>query len=79
MKNVINKIQNSKGFVSIESILVIGAVVILAGLILFFFNGKADGVKKGADNQIGTSMTKVQPGTDAAGKATAGGATTLTF
>ena len=77
MKNVISKIQNSKGFVSIESILVIGAVVILAGLILFFFNGKADDVKKGADNQIGTATTKVQPG--AAGAASAGGATTLKF
>ena len=79
MENVINKIKNSKGFVSIESILVIGAVVILAGLILFFFNGKADGVKKGSDNQIGTAMTKVQPGTATAGTATAGGATTLKF
>lgn len=33
--------QNEKGFVSIESILVICAVMILAGLILTFFSGAA--------------------------------------
>lgn len=60
MKNVINKIKNSKGFVSIESILVIGAVVILAGLIIFFFNGKADGVKDGASGQIDDATTATQ-------------------
>lgn len=53
MKNVINKIKNTKGFVSVETILVIGAVVILAGVILFFLNAKANEVS----NQSGDSVT----------------------
>ena len=60
MKNVIKNIKNSKGFVSIESILVIGAIVILAGLILYFFNGKADDVKEGASSQIEKAETSIQ-------------------
>ena len=72
MKNVINKIKNSKGFVSIESILVIGAVVILAGLIIFFFNGQANDVKDGAGSQI-TDATDATQLTDKAAN------TTLTF
>ena len=67
MKNVINKIKNTKGFVSIESILVIGAVVILAGLILFFFNGEADQTTDNAGKQIGTAQTEVQKETSAGG------------
>lgn len=60
MKNVIANIQNTKGFVSIESILVIGAVVILAGLILFFFNGKADDLKQGSNTQINAAEKQIQ-------------------
>ena len=52
MKNVITNIRNSKGFVSIESILVIGVIVVLAGIILFFFNGKAQDVSNTSGGQI---------------------------
>lgn len=41
MKNVIQNMKSSKGFVSLESILVIGVVMVLAGVILFFFNAEA--------------------------------------
>lgn len=44
MKNVIQNIKNSKGFVSLESILVIGVIIVLAGVILFFFNAEAKAV-----------------------------------
>lgn len=67
MKNVIANIQNTKGFVSIESILVIGAVVILAGLILFFFNGKATDVQNASEKQMDTATKEVQKETSAGG------------
>lgn len=74
MKNVIANIQNTKGFVSIESILVIGAVVILAGLIIYFFNGKAGDIADGSKTQINSAESKIQEGAD-----TVGGAPTLDF
>lgn len=60
MKNVITKIQNTKGFVSIEAILVIGAVVLVAGLILFFLNGKAGDIGKASEGQIKEAESKIQ-------------------
>lgn len=52
MKNVIKNIKNSKGFVSIESILVIGVIVVLAGVILYFFSNKANDVSDTSTGQI---------------------------
>lgn len=66
MKNVIKNIKNSKGFVSIESILVIGAIVILSGVILFFFNGKATEVKDGAKDQVQNTQDAMQLPNEAA-------------
>lgn len=58
MKNVITNIKNSKGFVSIESILVIGVIVVLAGVILFFFSNKANDVSDTATGQIDQGEAK---------------------
>lgn len=55
MKNVINKIKNSKGFVSVEAILVIGAVILLAGVIIYFTNGKASDVSSTSGAAIDTA------------------------
>lgn len=63
MKNAINKIKNTKGFVSIESVMVIGVVVVIAGLILFFFNNRATEVQTGAKGQIDQGITNAQTGT----------------
>ena len=51
MKNVIKNIKNSKGFVSLESILVIGVIIVLAGVILFFFNKVAGTITKESSEQ----------------------------
>lgn len=60
MKNAINKIKNTKGFVSIESIMVIGVVVVIAGLILVFFNARAESVQTGAKGQMTQGQTAAQ-------------------
>lgn len=63
MKNVIANIKNSKGFVSLESILVIGVIIVLAGIILFFFNGEANSIT--AESKAQTA--KAQADQDSAG------------
>ena len=61
MKNVIANIKNSKGFVSLESILVIGVIIVLAGIILVFFNKEATSISTESASQTGTA--KVDQGT----------------
>lgn len=58
MKNVIQNIKNSKGFVSLESILVIGVIIVLAGVILFFFNAEAKAITTKTKEQTGDAKVK---------------------
>lgn len=58
MKNVINKIKNTKGFVSIETIFVVGAFIILAGIIIFFANGKANDVSTSTGAAVDNASTE---------------------
>lgn len=58
MKNVIANIKNSKGFVSLESILVIGVIIVLAGVILFFFNAEAKAITSKSKDQTGDAKAK---------------------
>ena len=58
MKNVINKIKNTKGFVSIETIFVVGAFIILAGIIIFFANGKANDVSNSTGTAVDNASTE---------------------
>lgn len=59
MNKMLNNIKESKGFVSIEFILIAGSVIILAGLVLFLFNGKAEDVALGAVEQMETANIKM--------------------
>ena len=61
MKNAIANIKNSKGFVSLESILVIGVIIVLAGIILVFFNGEAKAIS--GTSKVQTTKAKADQGT----------------
>lgn len=52
MKKILANIRDSKGFVSIEVVLIAGSIIILAGVVLFYFNGKASEVTRGAGKQL---------------------------
>lgn len=61
MKKVLERIQNSKGFVSIEVILIAGSVIILGALVLYNFNGEADTLAKNAINQVEDANQAMEP------------------
>jgi uncharacterized protein (UPF0333 family) len=60
MKNVIQKIKNTKGFVSLEVIIIAGALIILGGVILFFFNGNANSMTDNSGRQLGAAQEQIQ-------------------
>lgn len=60
MKHVIETIKNTKGFVSIESVLIVGAFVLVAGLIIYFVNGKAGDIGDNSEGQINKAQEKIQ-------------------
>lgn len=63
MKNVMKRIKNSKGFVSIEVILIAGSVIILAALVLYNFNGQADKLSSNAVKQVESANKAMEPKT----------------
>lgn len=60
MKNVIKNIKDSKGFVSLETIIIAGAIIILGGVILYFFNGNAEKMTNSSGTQMDSAQTKIQ-------------------
>lgn len=44
MKHVISKIKDSKGFIAIEVIFIAGALILLASVVMYYFNNKASDV-----------------------------------
>lgn len=63
MKNVLKRIQNSKGFVSIEVIMIAGSIIILGALVLYNFNGEADTLANNAINQVENANKAMEPNT----------------
>lgn len=61
MKKVLERIQNSKGFVSIEVILIAGSVIILGALVLYNFNGEADTLADNAITQVENANKAMEP------------------
>lgn len=61
MKKMLERIQNSKGFVSIEVILIAGSIIILGALVLYNFNGEADDVAKNAITQVQKANESMEP------------------
>jgi uncharacterized protein (UPF0333 family) len=60
MKNVIQKIKNTKGFVSLEVIIIAGALIILGGVILYFFNQNASSMSNNSGKQLDSAKEKIQ-------------------
>lgn len=60
MKNVVTNIKNTKGFVSLEVIIIAGALIILGGVILFFFNQNANKMTNVSGKQLDTAKTTIQ-------------------
>ena len=53
MKNRMKRIQNSKGFVSIEFIMIAGVIILIASVVLFYF-------KVEAEKMAGNSLTQLE-------------------
>lgn len=56
MKNVLAKIKNSRGYVSIETIVVAGLVIGIGVVAFMAFQGKANDITDKALNQVDTAM-----------------------
>lgn len=52
MKDVLNRIQNSKGFVSLEVIMIAGIIIVLGAAIMMIFNSNARAITETANNQL---------------------------
>lgn len=61
MKKLIERIQDTKGFVSIEVILIAGSIIILGALVLYNFNGKADKLAGNAIKQVEQANKAMEP------------------
>lgn len=59
MKKILNKIKDSKGFVSLEVIMIAGALIILGAVILAFFNESADDIATSAGDQLTIANDKM--------------------
>lgn len=68
MKTIIRKIKESKGFVSIEVVFVAGALIILASMVMFFFNGKAHEVSVKAGSSLDAVNKEMTDESDPADK-----------
>lgn len=67
MKTIIRKIKESKGFVSIEVVFIAGALILLASMVMFFFNGKAHDVSKTAGSTLDAVNKEMAGENDPAG------------
>lgn len=52
MKEVLNRIQNSKGFVSLEVIMIAGIIIVLGASIMLIFNASARTITETANDQL---------------------------
>jgi hypothetical protein len=59
MKKIMNKIKDSKGFVSLEVIMIAGALILLGAWILSFFNIEAGVIANGAVDQLTKANEKM--------------------
>ena len=59
MKNLLQKVKNSKGFVSLEVIAIAVIIIALAAFIMIKFKGTAGDASKTADNQIKSAVENV--------------------
>jgi hypothetical protein len=59
MKKTIDKIKDSKGFVSLEVIMIAGALILLGAWILYYFNGKAETIATSAGDQLTIANDKM--------------------
>lgn len=53
MKSILNRIRNSKGFVSIEVIMIAGIIIVIGSVVLFAFSQKANSISNTAVDQLG--------------------------
>lgn len=61
MKTLMKRISDTKGFISIEWVLIGGSVILLAALVLYTFNGEADDVAKNSMLQIQKANESMEP------------------
>lgn len=73
MKNFLQKVKNSKGFVSLEVIAIAVIIIALAAFVMIKFKGTAGDASKTADSQIKSAVENVN--TDATKDPTADPAT----
>ncbi len=59
MKHLLNKVKDSKGFVSLEVIAIAVIIIALAAFVMLKFRSTADGASKSADNQINNAVDNV--------------------
>lgn len=61
MKSVIKRIQNSKGFVSIEYIMIAGVVLLIASIVLLYFKNEAQKMSGSAVTQLQNANKSMEP------------------
>lgn len=61
MKTLMKRINDTKGFISIEFVLIAGSVVLLAALVLYTFNGEANDVAKNSMLQLQKANESMEP------------------
>jgi uncharacterized protein (UPF0333 family) len=61
MKNIIKRIQNSKGFVSLEVIMIAGVIILIASVILLHFNREASEMSGNALTQLEEANATMAP------------------
>lgn len=61
MKNMLKRIQDSKGFVSLEVIMIAGIIVVLGASIMLVFKGNAQTLVGTASTQLTQANTAMNP------------------
>ena len=59
MKRILEKVKNSKGFVSLEVIVIAVIIIALASFVMIKFKGTAGDASKTADTQIKNAVDSV--------------------
>lgn len=59
MKKILEKVKNSKGFVSLEVIAIAVIIIALAAFVMIKFKGTAGDASKTADTQIKSAVDNV--------------------
>lgn len=59
MKKILEKVKNSKGFVSLEVIVIAVIIIALASFVMIKFKGTAGDASKTADTQIKNAVDSV--------------------